>query len=86
MSCSAPSRQKRDSALEKHRSVESAKSDQHDALHRHMASQNDYHKLYEVQKKMYEKLRRKRETVISIQKPLKEQAEVSERWCATDAC
>ena len=38
-----------------------------------LESMNEYHKACEIQKKMYERLRRKRDTVMSIIPPLKDQ-------------
>lgn len=52
---------------------------QKEALRRQLESMNEFHKQCEEQKKAYERLRRKRDTVMSIIPPLQNQYEVLDR-------
>jgi len=71
--------QKRELTLERIKSNEAGRKEAKEALRNYLQSGTEYHKAVEAQKKLYEKLRRKRDTVASIQKPLLAQLSLGER-------
>lgn len=71
--------QKREITLERIKTNEQARKDTQESLHNYLQTQTEFHKALETQKKLYEKLRRKRDTIVSIQKPLLAQITLGER-------
>jgi chromosome segregation ATPase len=71
--------QKRDLTLERIKSNEAGRKEAKESLRNYLQSATEFHKAVETQKKLYEKLRRKRDTVASIQKPLLAQLSLGER-------
>jgi chromosome segregation ATPase len=63
-------------AAERMYSMENDMKDQKENKSNHLEALNGFHKECERQKKLYEKLRRKRDTVTAIIPPLKEQADL----------
>ena len=71
--------QKKELTLERLKNNEVARKDTKESLRNYTQSTNEFHKAVEAQKKLFEKLRRKKETIVSIQQPLLAQIDVSER-------
>jgi hypothetical protein len=71
--------QKKEITLERLKNNDVARREAKESLRNFLQSQNEFHKSVETQKKLYEKLRRKRDTVASIQKPLLQQIELARR-------
>lgn len=71
--------QKKDLTLERLRNNDAARKETKDSLRNYLQSTNEFHKQVEAQKKLWEKLRRKRDTVASIQRPLLAQIELAKR-------
>lgn len=71
--------QKKDITLERLKNNELSRKEAKESLRNYLQSQNEFHKSVEQQKKLFEKLRRKRDTVASIQKPLLQQIDLAQR-------
>lgn len=72
-------KQRAEEMAEKLKTLELERKTQKEALANHMEAMNNFHKECERQKKLHERMRRKRDTVASIIPPLKQQYEDVER-------
>ena len=71
--------QTKDLTIERLKNNEIHRKETKESLRNYLQSTNEFHKSVEGQKKLFEKLRRKRDTVASIQKPLLQQIELGKR-------